>query len=89
MPNYNYDFVMTTNFSRLKVSLPFNLIVLTTVLTISGCIPIEKIVLLQGEEETTSDICVEASNYQYTLQEGDILDVRITSVNPEINAIYN
>ncbi|MGB1411153.1 MAG: polysaccharide biosynthesis/export family protein [Flavobacteriaceae bacterium] len=55
---------------------------------LSSCIPVEKMVYIQSKE---GDPVTEFSHKkeEYRLQINDILDVKISSLNPEVNALFN
>jgi polysaccharide biosynthesis/export protein len=57
---------------------------------LSACVPTNKLIYLQPDKDQLSQN--EAFTYQredYKLQVNDILDVKISSLNPEVNAIFN
>lgn len=55
----------------------------------SACVPVEQLIYLQ-EPETPGDKEVFTHSFEdYQLQANDILDVKISSMNPEVNAIFN
>lgn len=57
---------------------------------LSACVPSKDLIYLQADAESQSS--GEVFKYQredYKLQVNDILDVKISSLNPEVNAIFN
>jgi len=57
---------------------------------LSACVPSKDLIYLQADAESQSS--GEVFTYQredYKLQINDILDVKISSLNPEVNAIFN
>ena len=55
---------------------------------ITSCVPVESMIYLQPNGDTASEI-FEYNKEEYQLQMNDILDVKISSLNPEINALFN
>jgi len=56
----------------------------------SSCVPTEKLVYLQNDAlPDGKDITFSYNKEEYKLQVNDILDVKISSLNPEINALFN
>ena len=54
----------------------------------TSCVPVESMIYLQPD----GDIPTEVFRYdkqEYKLQMNDILDVKISSLNPEVNALFN
>jgi len=64
--------------------------VLTLMLTMSltSCVPVESMTYLQSDEANIADV-YDYNKEEYQLQVNDILDVKISSLNPEVNALFN
>ena len=56
--------------------------------TVSSCVPVKKMIYLQSEEEIKDKI-FEYQKEEYRLQENDILDVQIGSMNEEANKLFS
>ena len=57
-------------------------------MSFTSCVPVESLIYLQPD----GDIPTEVFRYdkqEYKLQMNDILDVKISSLNPEVNALFN
>ena len=54
----------------------------------TSCVPVESLIYLQPNEETHAEV-FEYDKQEYQLQINDILDVKISSLNPEVNALFN
>ena len=54
----------------------------------SSCVPVKKMIYLQSEEEI-KDKVFEYQKEEYRLQENDILDVQIRSMNEEANKLFS
>ena len=55
--------------------------------SVSSCVPVKKMIYLQSEEEI-KDKVFEYQKEEYRLQENDILDVQIRSMNEEANRLF-
>jgi len=64
------------------------LIAISFLLATTSCVPTKKMIYLQAEEGQNTEI-FKYDRQEYKLQENDILDVQIRSMNPEINALFN
>ena len=65
-----------------------NVLALLAMASFTACVPVERLIYLQpGQEETSEVFAYNKQDYQ--LQKNDILDVRISSLNPEVNALFN
>ena len=64
------------------------ILVLLFVMCSSSCVPVENLIYLQPDGKTTTEV-FEYDKQEYRLQVNDILDVKISSLNPEVNAIFN
>ena len=62
--------------------------VLLFVMCFTSCVPLESLVYLQPDGETSTE-AFEYNKQEYRLQMNDILDVKISSLNPEVNALFN
>ena len=63
-------------------------LMLLIVMCCTSCVPVESLIYLQPDE----DMLEEFHGYdkqEYQLQTNDILDVKISSLNPEVNALFN
>lgn len=59
-------------------------------LVMASCVPTKELIYLQPSEEGTSDeVSFTYNREEYKLQVNDILDVKISSLNPDVNAIFN
>lgn len=54
---------------------------------LGSCVPIEKMIYLQEESETHEEL-LEYNKVELKLQVNDILDIQISSMNPEVNALF-
>ena len=54
----------------------------------TSCVPVEKMIYLQPDIETSTEV-FDYDKQEYQLQMNDILDVKISSLNPEVNALFN
>ncbi len=63
-------------------------IVIILATLVSGCVPINKMIYLQSEEEI-KDKVFEYQKEEYRLQESDIIDVQIRSMNEEANKLFS
>ena len=54
----------------------------------TSCVPLESLIYLQPDEVMLEEIH-EYDKQEYQLQMNDILDVKISSLNPEVNALFN
>ena len=54
----------------------------------TSCVPVESMIYLQPDEEYRAEV-IEYNKAEYQLQVNDILDVKISSLNPDVNAIFN
>lgn len=57
-------------------------------LATTSCVPTKKMIYLQPEEGQTTET-FKYDRQEYKLQENDILDVQIRSMNPEVNALFS
>ena len=64
-------------------------LVLLFVVCCTSCVPVERVIYLQSEEETPEEKVYGYDKHDYQLQINDILDVKISSLNPEVNALFN
>lgn len=68
---------------------PFiGLLAISLLLATSSCVPTKKMIYLQPEEGQTTET-FKYDRQEYKLQVNDILDVKISSLNPDVNAIFN
>ena len=58
------------------------------VMCCTSCVPVERMIYLQPDREPTTKV-FEYDKKEYQLQVNDILDVKISSLNPEVNALFN
>ena len=56
---------------------------------LSSCVPVSEMVYLQAENEGMQQEVFIHNNQEYQLQVNDILDVKITSLDPEVTKIFN
>lgn len=71
--------------SRIQVVLFSNI-----VLFFSSCITHDKMLLIQGGASTSKiDSIQNQVNMEYQLQEGDLIDIRVSSLDPQSVAIFN
>ncbi|MDC3397310.1 polysaccharide biosynthesis/export family protein [Flavobacteriales bacterium] len=61
---------------------------LVFVMCCTSCVPVESLIYLQPAGEHSAEV-FEYDKQEYQLQMNDILDVKISSLNPEINALFN
>lgn len=54
---------------------------------VTSCVPVKKMIYLQSEEDIKEKV-FEYQKEEYRLQVNDILDVQISSLNPEVNVIF-
>lgn len=54
----------------------------------TSCVPAESLIYLQPDEDMLEEVH-EYDKQEYQLQTNDILDVKISSLNPEVNALFN
>ena len=54
----------------------------------TSCVPVERMIYLQPEGDRSAEV-FEYDKQDYQLQMNDILDVKISSLNPEINSLFN
>ena len=66
----------------------FHLGAITLLLFLNSCVPLEQLIYLQ-ESDVPQDSLLVASQEPYTLRANDILDVKILSMNPEMNDMFN
>ena len=62
--------------------------VLLFVLCCTSCVPVERMIYLQPDGDTLMEV-FEYDKQEYQLQMNDILDVKISSLNPEVNSLFN
>lgn len=62
--------------------------VLLFVLCCTSCVPVERMIYIQPDGGTSEEV-FEYDKQEYQLQMNDILDVKISSLNPEVNALFN
>ena len=62
--------------------------VLLFVLSCTSCVPVERMIYLQPNGDKSEEV-FEYDKQEYQLQMNDILDVKISSLNPEVNALFN
>ena len=67
---------------------PAAVFVLMLVMCCASCVPSESLIYLQKSGETAAEV-FEYNKQDYQLQMNDILDVKISSLNPEVNALFN
>lgn len=58
------------------------------VMCFTSCVPVESMIYLQPEGNAPAEV-FEYDKEEYQLQMNDILDVKISSLNPEVNALFN
>lgn len=63
-------------------------LVLVFVMCCTSCVPVESLIYLQPDEDMLEEVH-EYDKQEYQLQTNDILDVKISSLNPEVNALFN
>lgn len=79
---------ISNGFSHWKTSRSLFLL-LGVLLQITSCVPVEQMIYLQGQEPENSGDSYTYDKREYYLQVNDILDIKISSLNPEINALFN
>ena len=57
-------------------------------MSFTSCVPVESMIYLQPDGDIPKEVFV-YDKQEYKLQMNDILDVKISSLNPEVNAIFN
>ena len=62
--------------------------VLLVVTCCTSCVPVESLIYLQPDGDTYAEMFT-YDKHEYQLQMNDILDVKISSLNPEVNALFN
>ena len=77
-----------------RLPMPFSkflssLMILLIFVQLSSCVPVQEMIYLQSEDESLQGSVYTHKNQDYKLQLNDILDVKITSLDPEINQIFN
>lgn len=65
------------------------MLAMVSCLIMTSCVPVEQLIYLQETELATEKEVFTHSFDDYQLQASDILDVKISSMNPEVNAIFN
>ncbi|MBT9393574.1 polysaccharide biosynthesis/export family protein [Hymenobacter sp. NST-14] len=67
------------------------LLLLLPLLTgLGGCVSQQKLPYLQGRDyNTRTPVAVENARQQYRIQPGDVLSIRVQSVQPQLNEIFN
>ena len=63
-------------------------LLLLFVMCCTSCVPVESLIYLQPDEDMLEKVHV-YDKQEYQLQTNDILDVKISSLNPEVNALFN
>ncbi|MGB1055476.1 MAG: polysaccharide biosynthesis/export family protein [Flavobacteriales bacterium] len=63
-------------------------LVLVFVMCCTSCVPVESLIYLQPDEDMAEKVHM-YDKQEYQLQTNDILDVKISSLNPEVNALFN
>ena len=63
-------------------------LVLVFVMCCTSCVPVESLIYLQPDEDMFEEVHA-YDKQEYQLQTNDILDVKISSLNPEVNALFN
>ena len=58
------------------------------VMCCTSCVPTESLIYLQPGEDVFEEV-YKYDKQEYQLQMNDILDVKISSLNPEVNALFN
>lgn len=67
----------------------FRLAIVTLLIgSVTSCVPVKKMIYLQGEEDITEKV-FEYQKEEYKLQVNDILDVQIRSINEEANKLFS
>lgn len=65
-----------------------NCVALLFVICCTSCVPVGRMIYLQPEEEGTPEL-FHYDKAEYRLQVNDILDVRIASLDPQVNQLFN
>ena len=63
-------------------------LLLLFVMCCTSCVPTESLIYLQPGEDVLEEV-YKYDKQEYQLQMNDILDVKISSLNPEVNALFN
>ena len=63
-------------------------LLLLFVMCCTSCVPTESLIYLQPGEDVLEEV-YKYDKQEYQLQINDILDVKISSLNPEVNALFN
>lgn len=63
-------------------------LLLLFVMCFTSCVPVERMIYLQPDGDRSAEV-FEYDKQEYQLQMNDILDVKISSLNPEVNALFN
>ena len=62
---------------------------LSLLFLVTACVPVKDMVYLQGNENDGKDVTFSYENTSYKLQKGDILDVRVISLDQQLNDVFN
>ena len=57
-------------------------------MSFTSCVPVESMIYLQPDGDSPKEV-FRYDKQEYKLQMNDILDVKISSLNPEVNALFN
>lgn len=68
---------------------PLFLLMAALTFWLSSCVPTEKMIYLQSEEGQPAKEVFTYERQDYKLQVNDILDVKISSLNPDVNLLFN
>ncbi|MEY3010273.1 MAG: hypothetical protein RLZZ314_915 [Bacteroidota bacterium] len=68
---------------------PLFLLMAALAFWLSSCVPTEKMIYLQPEEGQPAKEVFTYERQDYKLQVNDILDVKISSLNPDVNLLFN
>lgn len=68
---------------------PLFLLMVALAFWLSSCVPTEKMIYLQPEEGQPAKEVFTYERQDYKLQVNDILDVKISSLNPDVNLLFN
>lgn len=68
---------------------PLLLLMAALAFWLSSCVPTEKMIYLQPEEGQPAKEVFTYERQDYKLQVNDILDVKISSLNPDVNLLFN
>ena len=63
-------------------------LVLFFAMSFTSCVPVESMIYLQPDGDSPKEV-FRYDKQEYKLQMNDILDVKISSLNPEVNALFN